>query len=732
VRHLALRLPTLFACIAALALLPTPARAAQTIVVSAAGDTTDPTQNDGVCDAPCTLRRAIQTANGTGSPGLDIIDLTTVAGPVNLAIAGAAEGTTPNDAIGDLDITQDLTITGPGQGALTIDGKGKDRIFDIAPGATSTISGVTITGGEAKDGIFTTAGGAIRVGRADLNPAPPPNAVFGAASALTLSDSTLTGNSAQDGAGIATDAINANLTMNRVTVSNNVFSGGPGNTEGGGVNERFGGTVNINDSTVTNNAADSGGGVTDDGAGTINITDSLVSNNRGSSPASQGAGVEETGGGNVTLTRTRVTGNTNAEGGGVVEDGGGSVTIIDSTIDQNSACGAQFPDGGGVLGDAGGPVTIRGSTIAGNTASRGAGVADLSGSSRWDISNTTISGNHATTTCPAVGLSLPPGTGGGILSFGGTTPPRIDLNNVTLHDNVSDAAGAGDEIYNCTPGVTGCGSKSATVNVRNTIVGSAGVNCSGPITSGGSNIDSTNTCGFGAAGDKVNTDPLLGALAANGGLTATHAELDGSPAIDAGDPATCTPADQRGVPRPVGGACDIGAFERGPAAPASVDPTPSPTPTPPQQPPAPGPTTPSCAERTKPRSSVSDQTRVFTRTLLSLSGRTTDRDCRPDGTDVRAQRPLRTIQVSVRVTVKGGTCEFVQSNGKLSAPRACTKPIWLRAKAGKFSGGKTAWGFSLRVSLPPGRYLAIVRSADSQGNVETAVRRTNQAPFRVR
>jgi len=57
-------------------------------------------------------------------------------------------------------------------------------------------------------------------------------------------------------------------------------------------------------------------------------------------------------------------------------------------------------------------------------------------------------------------------------------------------------------------------------------------------------------------------DPLLGALSKNGGTTATHALLAGSPAIDAGTSEGCPPTDQRGVSRPQGEACDMGSFER--------------------------------------------------------------------------------------------------------------------------------------------------------------------------
>src|SRR3970282_626777 len=68
----------------------------------------------------------------------------------------------------------------------------------------------------------------------------------------------------------------------------------------------------------------------------------------------------------------------------------------------------------------------------------------------------------------------------------------------------------------------------------------------------------------------LNSTPAgLGPLANNGGPPQTHALLAGSPAIDAGSPDCPPPAtDQRGVARPQGPACDIGAYER-----AGVNPT---------------------------------------------------------------------------------------------------------------------------------------------------------------
>jgi hypothetical protein len=95
--------------------------------------------------------------------------------------------------------------------------------------------------------------------------------------------------------------------------------------------------------------------------------------------------------------------------------------------------------------------------------------------------------------------------------------------------------------------------------LQNTIVAAnAPVNCFAKMIDGGHDISFPETSCPGA-----NVDPRLGPLAANGGPTLTQALLPGSPAIDA-VPATgagCPATDQRGVSRPQGPACDIGAFE---------------------------------------------------------------------------------------------------------------------------------------------------------------------------
>jgi hypothetical protein len=114
--------------------------------------------------------------------------------------------------------------------------------------------------------------------------------------------------------------------------------------------------------------------------------------------------------------------------------------------------------------------------------------------------------------------------------------------------------------------------KSGTITIQNTILAHNQSNlahdCYGNITSLGHNLVGNSAgCTINSApGDLFGSlyipiDPKLADLADNGGGSQTSALLAGSPAIDAGDPSTCPAADQRGVTRPQGSACDIGAYE---------------------------------------------------------------------------------------------------------------------------------------------------------------------------
>jgi hypothetical protein len=142
------------------------------------------------------------------------------------------------------------------------------------------------------------------------------------------------------------------------------------------------------------------------------------------------------------------------------------------------------------------------------------------------------------------------------------------LDHVTIADNTTERGNStyinGDDITFHNSILAGGG---------NLLCGSG----TGPITSAGYNlVDVADGCNWvPGPGDLLGTaaapiDPMLGPLADNGGPTLTNALLPGSPAIDTGAPHACLPVDQRGVLRPQGAGCDIGAYEYGPLA-VSID-----------------------------------------------------------------------------------------------------------------------------------------------------------------
>ena len=259
--------------------------------------------------------------------------------------------------------------------------------------------------------------------------------------------------------------------------------------------------------------------------------------------------------GTLTVVESLISGNVAGDvGGGLHNDG--VATVVRSAVDGNAAGSA----GAGINNLE--RLVLAESTVSGNSTAIGRG-GGISNSADAELVSTTLSGNTA-------------GFGGGaVANFGGAT-----LTNVTISDNAATRqAGA---ILN---------DEGSTVTLTNSIVAnSTGGNCggAGSFASDGHNLEDADTCGLTAEGDLTDTEPLLGALADNGGPTQTHALLAGSPAVDAGDDSRCPPTDQRGASRPADGngdgtaVCDIGAHELG----ATVLPTPTRTPTLSRPPPA--------------------------------------------------------------------------------------------------------------------------------------------------
>jgi CSLREA domain-containing protein/MYXO-CTERM domain-containing protein len=320
------------------------------------------------------------------------------------------------------------------------------------------------------------------------------------------------------------------LTLGTLSITSDVTinGGGAASTiiDGGGTAGVFAlvtaNTLNISGLTIQNGAAaQQGGGIFATAQSTLNVSNSIFTNNRATAGGASGGGIHVAG--TLNLTNSTIRGNvaSNAAGGLRIFPGA-TATVTGSTFSGNQTTGVGAA-GGGI--HAQGPVTLTNSTISGNSVPGG-------------------------------------GTGGG-LAVDGTTATLL---NVTLASNTATAGSSANL------DVFGSG---ATVSAKNTIIANptAGLNCriagGGMLTSGGSNLDSSNTCGFNPAlGDLINTDPQLGALANNGGPTPTQALLVGSSAINAVTASNCPPpsVDQRGVTRPQGSACDIGAFEFQPAS----------------------------------------------------------------------------------------------------------------------------------------------------------------------
>jgi len=244
--------------------------------------------------------------------------------------------------------------------------------------------------------------------------------------------------------------------------------------------------------------------------------------------------------GTLTVNNSTITANSAyASGGGILNYG--RLTINESTISGNSVGGW----GGGISNY--GRLTINKSTLSNNSAWRGGGVDQDQSGLAITINNSTISSNGAT-------------IGAGVCNFSGTTT----INNSTISGNTASAEySAIDSSY------------GGLLTLQNSVVANGLTNnCftwNAQIISNGYNLSSDNTCNFNGPEDMNNTDPKLGVLKNNGGPTQTQSLLNGSPAIDAGNPSGCTDGngnllktDQRGRPRPgpTGVRCDIGALER--------------------------------------------------------------------------------------------------------------------------------------------------------------------------
>jgi hypothetical protein len=256
------------------------------------------------------------------------------------------------------------------------------------------------------------------------------------------------------------------------------------------------------------------------------------------------------------IANSTITGNTSLGRGGGIYNYKGTLNITNSTISNNST----FRGGG--LFTRSGILFFTNSTVSNNSAdASGGGIyshtyqySPISGFSST-ITNSTISGNSAI-------------SGGGFINFNG----GLAVQNSTITANTA-LAGNGSGIASFADAATHTLVTSSIVsgNLNSDVDLIGGVTSS--LISGNNNlIGNGNAIGdFNLSGDTTNnSDPQLGPLTDNGGLTHTHEVLAGSPAIDAGSNLNSLTTDQRGsgFNRVRAGIIDIGAVELQDQAPA--------------------------------------------------------------------------------------------------------------------------------------------------------------------
>ncbi len=345
--------------------------------------------------------------------------------------------------------------------------------------------------------------------------------------AVTLTRMSITNGSAATGGGIAIDSAAANLQWLRIYSSTATQLGG-GLYITGTTNLVF-----LTDSQIMSNTAQSrGGGIYNNAntsAGRIKV------NNNQAVPASfapaEGGGIVNEG--QILLAASAVNNNSARTAAGGIQNAG-ILNVVSSSVHHNGVSGA-FGSSGGISNLTGGTLDIRQSAIYSNTALTSAGGINNNGV--LQLFNSTISGNSSNGS-------------GGLVNSG-----DANINNSTIAYNQGFLSDQGGLIVS---GGTVTVTNSLIVN--NTMSGDKDCTVSGSLVSDGYNMDSDNSCGLAAAGDLPGTNPLLGPLQDNGGLTWTHALPAGSPAVDAANSVTCRPIDQRGYLRV--GICDMGAFER--------------------------------------------------------------------------------------------------------------------------------------------------------------------------
>jgi transcriptional regulator with XRE-family HTH domain len=489
---------------------------------------------------------------------------------------------------GDLTFSRNLTLRGPGAGVLTLGSGTKGYGIQVLAGVSVAISGLTLGESTLPTADFIQNAGTLDLSRTIVahvttlgsGRAPIHNLISGT---LTLTNCTVSGNtSASSAGGIHNEG---QLSLISSIVSQNT---------GGGIVNNTGedSTVSVTKSTIAENSTDGPGGGGIYNGGTLHLTSSLLTGNRSTigpgggiynlfgtmtitaSTISDNTATHSYGGGienqaDLTITGSTIADNTSSDnvephrGGGGIYNSGGTLSITSSLIAHNTllASAQSGNSGGGIYNS--GVLTLTDSTIAYNTATGGpgGGISNDFGST-LTLVNSTIVGNTSTDDA-----------GGGISTTGG----RTFLVFCTVYGNTAHSYGGG--IFTAAgspqqvPGQFEMTNSLVAQNRAESLPDVAGV-----LLSGGYNLigeptgfsvvpangkPGTDLIGQEAVGLRI--DPQLQEQSGPAGPAWVLALLQGSSAIDRIPMAFCHPGgittDQRGVKRPQGPACDIGAYE---------------------------------------------------------------------------------------------------------------------------------------------------------------------------
>lgn len=299
-----------------------------------------------------------------------------------------------------------------------------------------------------------------------------------------------------------------------------------------------GGKLSLQNITLANGNFSNGGAVFVAANSSLQMNNVTVRDCEADGGGNDGGAIQNSGA--LVITGSRFVRNHADDGGGAIYHKAGSAEIHNTLFVSNTAIS------GGALYQAGGVMTVTTSLLEGNIATQqGGGLYANNGT--LNAGNVTITRNQAN-------------RGGGVY---GRATGAITLLNTTLYSNTALSGGG---IWN--------DSGLPNVSLKNTIVAlnyavdsggnPLGLNCDGPAMGTlGHNLISDMTCITPLASDQQNTNPKLGSLALNGGIVRSYEPQPGSPAIDAGSNNGCPTFDQRGYPRPIGLACDVGAVEVG-------------------------------------------------------------------------------------------------------------------------------------------------------------------------